>query len=125
MKRLLIAACLALAGCASLGVHSPAQGLYAGLYAYDGALKAAATYAELPTASPSAVHKIRQTKDAPATQRTVAYARAYVACKGNPTGTVGPVNCALFDFSSGTAAGYASALNAVVTVLIQSTGGVK
>lgn len=125
---------LLVGGCAGTGgipISTPAQGLYAALGSYDAAVKSAADYAELPTANPTIVHKIKGAKDDKTVQAAVGYARVYAACQAKSVGTaIIPtthvmVDCSLFNFTSNTALGYASTLNTVVAVLIQATGGVK
>lgn len=128
-----VALAVSLAGCTTGSLplpKTPAQGIYSVLGQYEAAVHGAAAYAQQPTASPAAIRKIHDAKETPALRSALRYARAYVACRSMPVGTAidstgAAVDCSLFDFSSGTAAGYAATINSIVVVLLNAAGGVK
>jgi hypothetical protein len=112
MKRLLFAAALTLAGCATIG--TPKQGLYAALGAYEAAAASAADYTEGPTADPAIVHRIREAVESPKVQSTVAFSKAYVNC-GKPAIARDPtINCTMFNFSDANLRNYAITLRAAI-----------
>jgi hypothetical protein len=107
---------LALAACVT--PTSANQGIYAAYASYSIALKAAADYAEGPTAEPRIVHTLNTVNRRTETRQAVTYGKAYVLCQGNSEAVVVGVDCAFFDFKASTAQAYAITLRSVATALL-------
>ena len=116
MKRLMNLCALALSACVT--PSSPEQGMYAAYATYGIALKAAADYAEGPTADPVIVHKLNAANQRDEVKTAAAYGKAYVLCGRNSTAVVPGVDCSLFDFRASTAQAYAITLRSVATALL-------
>lgn len=117
MRALIILAALALSACVTPG--SVNQGIYAAYGTYSIALKAAADYAEGPTAEPAVVARLNAVNQRSETKAAVTYGKAYVLCQGDPKATpIAGVDCSLFDFRASTAQAYAITLRSVATALL-------
>lgn len=120
MKRAILLA-LALSACATGPKMSTGQSLYLAYGSYGAAVKSFAEYAQGPTADPAIVHKGRVIVDSPQAKGTVAFGRAYVACKVEFNAREKGVDCTNWNFRDPASA--ANALRNIAATILSTLKG--
>lgn len=121
MRKIALLGLLCLAACATVA-QTPAQKFFAARASYNVVLGAAVDYAETPTANKSIVEAVKTIRDA--TQPSVDYADAYVACRveGMTSVAVGRtrdvVPCSTFTFTN-------ASISSTILVLRDATLRIK
>lgn len=120
MKRAILLA-LALSACATGPKMTVGQSLYMAYGSYGAAVHSFAEYAQSPTADPQIVHKGRMIVDSPQAKGTVAFGRAYVACKVEFNAREKGVDCTSWNFRD--PAGAANALRSITAMILGTLKG--